>query len=102
MRPAMPCVTNASLVIIEHGLSNRCSVAPSLPPGRRLISGGEHPPHGTVMGMAECAASPAPSWEGRRGAEAALVGRGTTVPLSRIKPKPFPCGLGQAMATMPP
>ena len=35
-----------------------------------------------VMEMTECEAWPAPAWEGRQGVEAALVCRGTTVPLS--------------------
>ena len=46
------------------------------------ICGGKHPPNFTVMGMTECEALPAPAWDGRQGAEAALVSRGTTVPLS--------------------
>ena len=44
------------------------------------ISGGEHPSNCTVLGVTQCEASPAPAWEGCRGADAALVRR--TVPLS--------------------
>ena len=36
-----------------------------------------------VVGKTLCGAVPAPAWEGRQGAEAALVSRGTTVPLLR-------------------
>ena len=35
--------------------------------------------------MPLCDALPAPAWQGRQGAEAALLSRGTTVPLSPTK-----------------
>ena len=55
------------------------------------ISGGEHPTKSTVLAKVLCEPSPAPApaWEGCQGAEAALVSRGTTVPLSTIE-NPFP------------
>ena len=43
------------------------------------------PANFTVMEMTLCEASPAPAWEGRQGAEAAPVRRGTTVPLSETE-----------------
>ena len=46
------------------------------------IGGAEHPPRSTVLGNMLCAASPAPAWEGRQGAEAALVSRGASVPVA--------------------
>ena len=49
------------------------------------ISGGEHLPNSAVLGKTLCVAWPAAAWEGRQGAEAALVGSGTTVPLSPSK-----------------
>ena len=47
--------------------------------------GGEHPPNFTVKGINECEAFLAPAWEGRQGAEAARVSRGTPVPLPPTK-----------------
>ena len=49
-----------------------------------LISSGERPPNFTAKGVTESEALPVPAWEGRHGAEAALVSRGTTVPLLSI------------------
>ena len=43
--------------------------------------GGGHPPNPTILGKTLCKALLAPAREGRQGAEAALVSRGTTVPL---------------------
>ena len=43
------------------------------------IGGGEHPPNVTVL------ASPAPAWEGRRGADTAVVRSGTSVARSPTK-----------------
>ena len=49
-----------------------------------------------------CGALPAPAWEGRRGAAAALVGRGTPVPASPTN-NPFRRGPGTSDAnTLPP
>ena len=42
------------------------------------------PPDFSVLGVTDREALPAPAWEGRRGAEAALVSGGTTVPLSPV------------------
>ena len=53
-----------------------------------------HPPNFTFMGMTECEAWPAPAWEGPQGAAAALVSRGTTVPLSSPIENTFPRWLG--------
>ena len=39
----------------------------------RMFYGGEHPLHFTVLGTTLCEAWAAPAWEGRQGAEAALV-----------------------------
>ena len=81
--------------------ANFCSVYISSPrpprPGDReppgpvlhshIICGGEHPPNFTVLRKALCGACRRPHWrwEGRRGAEAALVSGGATVPLSPRK-----------------
>ena len=61
--------------------------------------GGEHPPDFTAMGLTECEAMPAPAWEGRQGAEATLVSRGTTVPLSPANTTFPPSGSRQATHT---
>ena len=51
----------------------------------------------TVMGMAECAASPAPAWEGHPRTEAARVSRGIAVPPSPTLNILSPGGLRQTM-----
>ena len=43
-----------------------------------------YPPKFTVLGMTACVALPAPAWEGRRGAEAALVSRGSYCPQPKV------------------
>ena len=61
----------------------------------RMFYGGEHPLHFTVLGTTLCEAWAAPAWEGRQGAEAALVqlfssGNPThCVPEHPLTPPPF-------------
>ena len=68
------------------------------PPPPPLFSGGEHPPNSAVLGRTLCAAFPAAAWEGRRGAEAALVEQGDHRP-TLTSPKPFPQRMGSTKQT---
>ena len=52
------------------------------------------------VGKTQCEASPAPAWEGRQGAEAAIVSAGSTVALSRTR-GPFPQRTASVTATAP-
>ena len=72
----------------------RCTPPLPLP----LFSGGEHPPNSAVLGRTSCAAFPAAAWEGRRGAEAALVEQGDHRP-TLTSPKPFPQRMGSTKQT---
>ena len=67
-------------------------------PPLTLFSGGEHPPNSAVLGRTLCAAFPAAAWEGRRGAEAALVEQGDHRP-ALTSPKPFPQRMGSTKQT---
>ena len=69
-----------------------------IPPQTSHIRCGAHPPNFMVIETTKCAASPASVSGGRHGAEAALVRRGTTVPLSPTIP--MPSGWGRAMQTI--
>ena len=60
----------------------------SLPAPLPPISGSEHPPNFTALRKTLCEAWPTPTWEGRQGAEAALVSSGTTFPLSPTENTP--------------
>ena len=62
----------------------------------------ERPPNSAVLERTLCAASPAPAWEARQGAEAALVSRGTAAPLSRSKTTFSPAVSGPQAAHLPP
>ena len=72
----------------------RCTPPLPLP----LFSGGEHPPNSAVLGRTLCAAFPAAAWEGRRGAEAALVEQGDHR-ATLTSPKPFPQRMGSTKQT---
>ena len=62
---------------------------------------GGHPPNRTVLGMTECEAPPA-ARDGRRGAAAAPMRRGTSVALSRTTTTVPLWGVGRAMHTHTP
>ena len=77
MRPFAPTVSPGNPRALCYSSHVRC--------------GGEHPPNFVVLGQAS-QASPAPVWDGHRGAKASPVGRGTTPP-SHV-PSPFLRPLG--------
>ena len=65
-------------------------------PGPAHIGGGEHPIYFTILGETGCEALPVTTWGGRRGAAAAPVSRGTTVPLLPTE-NTFPRWLGTSV-----